>query len=88
MAKSRLAAADDDAVEAVLRQALEVARRQGARLLELRAAVDLARQRRRHGDDDDARALLGAAHGPFASGPASTPDIAAARRLLGELGAS
>jgi hypothetical protein len=85
--KSRLAAGDDDAVEALLRRAVDVARRQGARLLELRVAVDLARHRRQRGDADAARALLAEAHDPFAGGPASTPDIAAARRLLTELSA-
>jgi len=72
------------AAEACLRRALDVARAQGARLLELRAAVALARHCRRHGRAADGRALLAAAHAAFANVPPATPEIVAARQLLAE----
>jgi tetratricopeptide (TPR) repeat protein len=73
------------AAEACLRRALDVARAQGARLLELRAAVALARHCREHGHGGDARALLAAAHAWFENRAPAVPDIVAARRLLAEL---
>jgi DNA-binding winged helix-turn-helix (wHTH) protein/tetratricopeptide (TPR) repeat protein len=80
--KSRLAPEND--VEDFLRRALDVARRQGARVLELRAAVALGRHWRQRDRGADARTLVAGAHAPFADGPAAIPDIAAARRLLAE----
>jgi tetratricopeptide (TPR) repeat protein len=80
--KSRLASEKD--VEDWLRRALDVARRQGARVLELRAAVALGRHWRQRGRVAEARTLVADAHAPFADGPAAIPDIAAARRLLAE----
>jgi len=80
--KGRLAAEEE--IEQLLRRALDVARRQGARVLELRAAVTLARQWRQRGRVGDARSLVAAAHAPFVDEPATIPDIAAARRLLAE----
>jgi DNA-binding winged helix-turn-helix (wHTH) protein/tetratricopeptide (TPR) repeat protein len=94
IAKSRFLAAEsggDASVrsdgEAYLRRALAIARSQGARLLELRAAIALAVHRRKHGRPADARALLDAAYGRFASSPPVAPEIAAARKLLAELDA-
>jgi tetratricopeptide (TPR) repeat protein len=76
-----------EAAEARLRRALELAREQGARLFELRAAVALAQHCRTHGDAADGRAALESAHAPFAASRVTTPDIVAARQLLDELGA-
>jgi DNA-binding winged helix-turn-helix (wHTH) protein/tetratricopeptide (TPR) repeat protein len=52
----------EEAAEACLRRAIEVARGQGAQLLELRATVALARHEQGRGHVDEARGLLGAAH--------------------------
>jgi adenylate cyclase len=69
--------------EACLRRALEVARSQGAHLLELRAAVGLARHCREQGRDPEGRALLEAAYGRFADTRIASPEVVAARELLG-----
>jgi hypothetical protein len=45
-------------VERCLRAGIDVARRQGARLYELRATVSLARLLKRQDKPDDARAML------------------------------
>jgi tetratricopeptide (TPR) repeat protein len=68
--------------EECLRHAIEMARRQGARLVELRAAVALARHCDRQGRDDEGRAVLAAAHAWFADRGEQAPDIATARQLL------
>ncbi|HSP99306.1 MAG TPA: hypothetical protein VL049_18960 [Candidatus Dormibacteraeota bacterium] len=66
---------------ACLEKALEIARQQGARGLELRAALGLSpcwhRSRRRN----DARRLLADVHGRFTEG-AGTADLQAAQALL------
>jgi hypothetical protein len=72
-------------VEACLRRALDVARLQGARVLELRGAVDLARHLQQRGRVTEAGALLADAHAWFANVSLVAPDIVAARRLLAEL---
>src|SRR5262249_55314961 len=69
--------------EACLRRALDVAASQGARLLELRAAVTLAGHLRAYGRDPEGLALLSAAYAPFVDTPIAPPEIAAARDLLG-----
>jgi hypothetical protein len=56
IAKSRFLAANDPAAEAHVRRALDVARSQGARLFELRAALALARRWRQRGHAGEARA--------------------------------
>jgi DNA-binding winged helix-turn-helix (wHTH) protein/tetratricopeptide (TPR) repeat protein len=71
--------------EDCLRRALDVARAQGARLLELRAATALARLYRERGRAADARTLLAEAHAWFADRPPAAPEIARARRLLATL---
>lgn len=73
------------AAEDCLRRALDVARAQGARLLELRAAAALAAHCRERGDIAEARDVLTAAHAWFATRPPAMPDIENARRLLAEL---
>jgi DNA-binding winged helix-turn-helix (wHTH) protein/tetratricopeptide (TPR) repeat protein len=70
------------AAEASLLRALTAARAQGARLLELRAAVALARHAQRRRCTVDAHAILTEAHGHFADVRTVTPDIVAARALL------
>jgi len=72
--------------EECMRRALDVARAQGARLVELRAALALARHWSKNGCAADARDLLAAAHLPFADATPAAPEIAAARRLLTDLG--
>jgi hypothetical protein len=71
-------------VEAELRRALEVARGQGAWLLELRAATSLLRHRLDTGDDRSAgrdRERLQAVLGTFLEG-GDTPDLREAAALL------
>ena len=66
---------------ACLEEALEIARQQGARGLELRAALGLSRCWRRTGREDDARRLLADVCGRFTEG-AETADLRAAQALL------
>jgi adenylate cyclase len=73
------------AAEDCLRRAVDVARTQGARLLELRAAVALARQADTAARRTEARVVLDAACAPFADRPTPPADVATARRLLGAL---
>ncbi|MGH7786169.1 MAG: ATP-binding protein [Candidatus Binatia bacterium] len=71
--------------EECLRRAHEVARAQGARLLELRAAVALARHCRARGRTIEARDVLTAACAWFENRQPAAPEIVAAQRLLAEL---
>jgi predicted ATPase len=71
-------------VEANFQQAIEIARRQGARSLELRAATSLARLWSSQGKRDEARQLLAPVYGWFSEG-FDTPDLVEARALLEEL---
>jgi hypothetical protein len=73
------------AAENDLRRALDVARMQGARLFELRAAVALARHCRERSRAVEGRAVLADAYAWFEGRPAATPEIGAAVRLLKEL---
>jgi predicted ATPase len=66
-------------------QALEVARRQGAKSRELRAAMSLARLWQRHGKRAEARTLLAPIYGWFTEG-FDTADLQDAQALLAELG--
>jgi tetratricopeptide (TPR) repeat protein len=72
---------DSAAAEASLAQALDVARRQKARMWELRAAIDLARLWQEQGRTDEARSLLAGIYGWFTEG-FDTADLQAARELL------
>lgn len=83
--RSRPSRPASNAAEDCLRRALEVARSQGARLLELRAAVALARHYRARDRHEEARALLTAAYEWFADRPTATPETRAAQQLLAEL---
>ncbi len=73
-----------DEVEALYESAREVAVRQHARSLELRAALDLARLVRGRGRDDDARAILEPIVAWFGDG-GTAPDLVDARELLAAL---
>src|SRR5262249_1033677 len=72
--------AEDGDVEAALRRAIEIARAQRARSLELRATASLARVQAARGRPGEPRVLLQRAHGPFPPGfhtPALPPRPAA-----------
>jgi predicted ATPase len=66
-------------------QALATARHQGAKALELRAAISLARLWRDEGSGRDGRDLLAPIHRSFTEGH-QTRDLSEARVLLQELG--
>src|SRR5439155_14783398 len=72
-------------VEAVFRNALAVARRQGARAYELRTAVAYARFLRHHGRAAEGRELLAPIYAAFTEG-LDTRDLVEAKALLEELG--
>jgi predicted ATPase len=73
-----------EAAEQSFGEALDFARTQGARALELRAATGLARLQRDAGRMDEARTLLGGIYGWFTEG-LDTRDLVDARQLLDEL---
>ena len=70
--------------EACYRRALEVARRQGARSFELRAAVSLSRLWQAAGRHDEARELLAPIYERFTEG-LDHPELREAAALLAEL---
>ena len=70
--------------EAHITRALDIARRQGAKWFELRAAMSLARLWRSQGKEAEARRLLAQACGWFTEG-FDTPDLGDAHALLDEL---
>ena len=72
------------AVEAVFRQAIDIARRQAAKSLELRAAISLGRLLQKQGRRDEARQLLGETYHWFSEG-FDTADLKDARALLDAL---
>jgi class 3 adenylate cyclase/tetratricopeptide (TPR) repeat protein len=76
-----------EAAECSYNDAIEVARRQQARSLELRAAVSLARLLHQLGRTDEARARLSGVLGWFAEG-AGTADLQEAKLLLDDLSKS
>ena len=67
--------------EALLREALTIASRQGAKSLELRTAMSLACLWQREGKKDDARAVLAPAYSWFSEG-FETVDVRAAKAVL------
>ncbi len=77
-------AADRATAEATYRQAIEIARVQQARLLELRAATTLARLWGENGGRGAARELLTPVYEKFNDG-FDTPDLKDAKALLGQL---
>jgi class 3 adenylate cyclase/predicted ATPase len=73
-----------DQAEACFNQALDVARKQSARSLELRAATSLARLRQEQGKPEEARTLLAPVYDWFTEG-FETADLRDAKMLLDEL---
>jgi predicted ATPase len=78
------ATGDQEAAEDSYRHALETARRQSAKFLELRAATSLARLWRDQGKPIEARDLLAPVYGWFTEG-LDTPVLQEAKNLLDEL---
>jgi predicted ATPase len=76
---------DPIAAERSLVEALEAARRQRARMWELRAATTLAQHRRDQGRAREARNLLAPVYGWFTEG-FDAPDLQEAKAMLDELG--
>ncbi len=68
-------------METCFRQALDIARRQGAKSLELRAAMSLGRLWQRQGKTEQARQLLAEVYAWFTEG-FDTADLQEARALL------
>jgi predicted ATPase len=79
-----LAMGDHSGAEASNGEALALARRQNAKLWELRAATSLARVRRDQGKRAEARGLLAPIYGWFTEG-FETPVLQQAKALLDEL---
>jgi predicted ATPase len=77
---------DDPTVDPLLQRALEVARAQEARLVELRVTAAIARRLATAGRTDEARDLLAARWAWFEGRTPIIPETAAARRLLAQLG--
>src|SRR5262245_22626769 len=77
----RQAAPQPEEAEAYFQRALEVARRQQAKSLELRAAMSLARLWQQQGKCDEARVLLAPVYGWFTEG-FDTADLQEARELV------
>jgi predicted ATPase len=75
---------DRGGAEASFRRALAVARPQGAKLWEIRAATKLAKLHGEQGRRADAQEFLAPVHGWFTEG-FETPDLRAAGMLLKEL---
>ena len=80
----RASAAATDEASDDLQRALEIARKQGARSLQLRAARDLARIWAEEGERQEAHDLLAPIHAWFTEG-FDTPDLTEAKALLEEL---
>jgi class 3 adenylate cyclase/DNA-binding winged helix-turn-helix (wHTH) protein/tetratricopeptide (TPR) repeat protein len=80
-----LPGSDRAEAEACFRRAVEVARAQGARMWELRAAVSLAKLWSGRGRRRDVRELLAPVYGRFTEG-FDAPDLQDAEALLGEQG--
>jgi predicted ATPase len=70
--------------EACFQQAIEIARRQSAKSLELRAVMSLARLWQHQGKQDEARQLLAEIYGWFTEG-FDTKDLQETKALLAEL---
>ena len=77
------ATGDQAAAELAYLRAIEVAKRQSAKLFELRASLGLARLWRKQGRRDEARQLVAPVYGWFTQG-FDTPDLKQAKALLDE----
>ncbi len=82
--RARDPAVSRDAIQSHFDDALNLARSQGARSLELRTAVSIARFAREQGEPGRARELLAPIHASFTEG-FDTRDLQDAAALLGEL---
>ena len=82
--KLLLVQGEQEAAQASLEQAIQVARRQEARSWELRAAIDLARLWRGQAKLDLARQALSEVYSWFSEG-FDTPDLIEARRILEQI---
>ena len=80
----RLPRPDPDGAERSFRAALSIAREQGTKGFELRAATSLARLLRDHGRREEARQLLAPVYDWFTEG-FDTADLKDAKALLAEL---
>ena len=78
------AAGSSDEVETCFRQALDIARKQQAKSLELRAAMSLSHLWQHQGKNAEARQLLTEIYGWFTEG-FDTADLQEAKALLEEL---
>jgi DNA-binding SARP family transcriptional activator/predicted ATPase len=76
-----LAESEHEAAAACFHEALALARQQGAKALELRAAMSMARLLQQQGRTDEAHELLAPVYGWFTEG-FGTPDLQHARELL------
>ncbi|RDK10352.1 adenylate/guanylate cyclase domain-containing protein [Cupriavidus lacunae] len=83
-AQGASSAADIDEAEACFQRALAVARAQGAKPLELQAAISLARLWQQQGKSEAAHEALARVHGSFSEGT-DTADWLQAQALLAEL---
>ena len=79
--RARYCARDAEESLAMLRSSLATARRQRAKLWELRAAADMARLLRDRDDHDGAREALLPVYGSFSEG-SEIPDLVTARTLI------
>ena len=82
--QARFIVRDPGEARRLLQSSLAVARKQNARLWELRTATELARLWHSQGNDDAARELLAPVYTWFTES-LDTPDLVAARTLLEEL---
>lgn len=71
-------------VEKYFRQAIEVSRRQQAKMWELRATMSLSRLKQKQGRSEEARKMLAEVYGWFTEG-FNTPDLEEAKALLDSL---
>jgi len=76
---------EEDEAEECFLKAIDIARRQSAKSLELRAVMSLSRLWQRQGKKDEARKLLAEIYGWFTEG-FDTKDLQEAKALLEELG--
>ena len=72
-------------MERCFRTAIEIARRQSARIAELRATTSLARLLEKQGRRDEARTMLAEIYNWFTEG-FDTADLKEAKALLDQLG--
>jgi len=74
----------EEEAEACFHKAIEIARRQGAKSLELRAVISLARLWQKQGKKNEAHQMLAEIYGWFTEG-FDTADLKEAKALLEEL---